>query len=135
MPESFSKKVALIRGYLEQLEKYLTECEDGNPSDSNVFSIERLFQLMVDEAVDVNTLILEKEKRPLPDTNQATFEALTDAGGISRDLHAKIAGSVGLRNRLVHRYETVQRTVLLREAKRYTEGYKEYLATVIKHYL
>ncbi|KKW11046.1 MAG: hypothetical protein UY50_C0022G0014 [Parcubacteria group bacterium GW2011_GWA2_49_9] len=136
MPESFSKKITLIQDYLRQLGEYLAECTEGTrPPDSTVFSIERLFQLVVDEAVDVNALILEREKRPLPDTNQATFEALADAGIISRDLHARIAGSVGLRNRLVHRYETVQRSVLLREVPTYTAAYTDYLAIVIKKYL
>ena len=99
------------------------------------FSIERLFQLVVDEAVDVNALILETEKRPIPDTNSGTFEALAEAHVIPRSLHARIAGSVGLRNRLVHRYETVQRNVLLREVPKYAEAYKEYLARVIQKYL
>ena len=136
MPESFSKKISLIKDYLRQLGEYLTECKsDKRPPDSTILSIERLFQLVVDEAVDINTLILEKEKRPLPDTNQATFEALADAEIISRDLHTKIAGSVGLRNRLVHRYETIQRTVLIREVPKYAEAYREYLAVVIKKYL
>ena len=136
MPESFSKKATLIKEYLSQLEEYLLECTGGKkPSDKTVFSIERLFQLVVDEAVDVNALILETEKRPIPDTNSGTFEALAEAHVIPRSLHARIAGSVGLRNRLVHRYETVQRNVLLREVPKYAEAYKEYLARVIQKYL
>lgn len=136
MPESLSKKITLIQDYLRQLEEYLAECKGGGqPSDKTIFTIERLFQLVVDEAVDVNALILEQEKRTLPDTNQATFQALADAEIIPQSLHVRIAGSVGLRNRLVHRYETVQKSVLLREAPKYTEAYKEYLAVVIKKYL
>lgn len=136
MSEEFSKKIGLIQDYLRQLEGYLAECHlVERPSDKTVFSIERLFQLMVDEAVDTNALILEKEKQPLPDTNQGTFKAIADTGIISHDLHARIAGSVGLRNRLVHRYETVQRSVLLREASKYTTAYKEYLTIIITKYL
>lgn len=136
MSEEFSKKIGLIQDYLSQLERYLASCSSGTrPPDSTIFSVERLFQLMVDEAVDVNTLILEKEKQPLPDTNQGTFEALADIGIVPQALHSRIAGSVGLRNRLVHRYETVQRSVLLREVPKYTAAYKEYLALVIRKYL
>ena len=136
MSEESAKKVGLIQDYLRQLEGYLAECRsDERPSDKTVFSIERLFQLMVDEAVDINTMILEKEKRPLPDTNQGTFEALADIGVVPKTLHSKIAGSVGLRNRLVHRYETVQRSVLLREVPKYAAAYKQYLAVIIKKFL
>lgn len=136
MSEEFSKKIGLIQDYLRQLEGYLAECYlVERPSDKVVFSIERLFQLMVDEAVDTNALILEKEKQPLPDTNQGTFEALADIEIVPRALHSRIAGSVGLRNRLVHRYETVQRSVLLREVPKYTAAYKEYLTLVIRKYL
>lgn len=136
MPETLQKKISLLEKYIRDLEGYLARARNEDTPDESVFlSIERLFQLMVDEAVDVNALILEKEKQPFPDSNQATFEALADVGIISRDLHSKIAGSVGLRNRLVHRYETVQKSVLLREAPKYAVAYKEYLTVVIKKYL
>lgn len=136
MPELFAKKIALIQDYLNRLEGFLRQCvPEGRPDDATILSIERLFQLMVDEAVDVNNMILERDKQPLPDTNQATFQALCDTGILSKELYARLAGSVGLRNRLVHRYETVQRSVLLRDAPRYTEAYKEYLAVLIKKFL
>lgn len=121
---------------MRDLEGYLARARSENTPDESVFlSIERLFQLMIDEAVDVNALILEKEKQPFPDNNQATFQALTDVGVIPQSLHSNIAGSVGLRNRLVHRYETVQKSVLLREVPKYVAAYKEYLAIVITKYL
>jgi uncharacterized protein YutE (UPF0331/DUF86 family) len=136
MPEIFSKKISLLKEYIKELENFLAKCRgDKKPDDAVYFSIERLFQLMVDEAVDLNVMILEKEKKPFPDTNQATFETLADIGAISKELYAKIAGSVGLRNRLVHRYETVQRTVLVKETGKYISAYKEYLSVVIKKYL
>lgn len=136
MPELLAKKIALIQDYLTRLEGFLRQCTGEKlVDDAAVLSIERLFQLMVDEAVDVNTLILEKEKQPLPDTNQATFQALVTRGILSKELYAKIAGSVGLRNRLVHRYETVQRSVLFKDAPRYAAAYKEYLTAIIKKFL
>ncbi len=136
MPELFSKKISLIQDYLKRLEGFLNQCAvEKRPDDATILSIERLFQLVVDEAVDINTMILEKERRQIPDTNQATFQTLADAGIIPKGLYAKIAGSVGLRNRLVHRYETVQKSVLLKEAPRYAEAYKEYLAVLIKKFI
>lgn len=136
MPEIFSKKISLLKDYLKELENFLTKCRGDGKSDAAVyFSIERLFQLMVDEAVDLNALILEKEKKPFPETNQATFETLADIGAISKELYPKIAGSVGLRNRLVHRYETVQREVLVKEVEKYLAVYKEYLAVIIGKFL
>ncbi|MBI2475755.1 MAG: DUF86 domain-containing protein [Candidatus Taylorbacteria bacterium] len=136
MPELLAKKITLIQDYLRQLEEYLRQCLGAKqPDNSAVFSVERLFQLVVDEAVDVNMIILEKEKHSLPDTNQGTFAALKDGGTIGEELHNRIAGSVGLRNRLVHRYETVQRSVLLREVQKYTAAYKEYLKLIIKKFL
>lgn len=136
MPDLLAKKIALIQDYLKRLEEFLRRCAGGRrPDDATILSIERLFQLMIDEAVDVNAMILESEKQPTPETNQATFQALADRGILPRALHAKIAGSVGLRNRLVHRYETVHRRVLLKETPRYAAAYKEYLAILIKKFL
>lgn len=135
MPDLISKKVFLLKGYIENLDFFLLKCRDEKPDESIFFSIERLFQLMVDEAVDVNAMILETEKKPFPDTNQATFETLADIGAIPQELYLKIAGSVGLRNRLVHRYETVQRRVLVGEVAKYLGAYKEYLVFVVKRYV
>lgn len=135
MSELLPKKISLLKEYAEWLEGFLAQCVGKRPDDAVFFSIERLFQLMVDEAVDINALILEQEKKPFPDTNQATFEMLADASVIPKALYGKIAGSVGLRNRLVHRYETVQRRVLVEEAGRYLAAYKEYLALIVNEYM
>ncbi|OHA25962.1 MAG: hypothetical protein A3C06_01925 [Candidatus Taylorbacteria bacterium RIFCSPHIGHO2_02_FULL_46_13] len=136
MPEVFSKKISLLKGYASNLADFLAKCRgDKKPDDAVFLSIERLFQLMVDEAVDINAMILEQEHKPFPDTNQGTFETLADIGIISKGLRAKIAGSVGLRNRLVHRYETVQKKVLVEEAVKYLAAYKEYLVVIVKKFL
>jgi len=135
MSDIIFKKISLLKGYIENLENFLLKCRDGVADESVFLSIERLFQLIVDEAVDINAIILEKEGKPFPDTNQATFEALVDIGAIPKEFHLKIAGSVGLRNRLVHRYETVQRKVLIEEVARYVMAYKEYAIFVVKRYV
>jgi uncharacterized protein YutE (UPF0331/DUF86 family) len=135
MSDIISRKISLLKGYIENLENFLAKCHDGEADEAVFLSIERLFQLIVDEAVDINAIILEKEKKPFPDTNQATFEVLTDIGVLSKELHLKIAGSVGLRNRLVHRYETVQRRVLVEEVSKYIISYKEYAVFIIRKYV
>ena len=75
MSDIIFKKISLLKGYIENLENFLLKCRDGVADESVFLSIERLFQLIVDEAVDINAIILEKEGKPFPDTNQATFEA------------------------------------------------------------
>ena len=135
MPEIISKKISLLKEYIENLDGFLKKGSEGVVDEAVFLSIERLFQLIVDEAVDINAIILEKEKKPFPDTNQATFEVLVDIGAIPKELHLKIAGSVGLRNRLVHRYETVQRRVLVEEVAKYIIAYKEYVMLMVKKYV
>lgn len=65
---------------------------------------ERLLQVSVDLAVDVNAHLSTAALGRAPATGRESFLALAEAGIIARDLADLLAPAAGLRNVLVHRY-------------------------------
>ena len=104
-------KLVTISEYLPRLMFHLEVYRRGTLAldDDRVFVIERLFQLIADAAIDINTYIIIQGKLESPDDYEGTFRILGQNKIIPSDLAEKISGSVGLRNRLVHAYEKVQR--------------------------
>jgi uncharacterized protein YutE (UPF0331/DUF86 family) len=90
---------------------------------------------MVDEAVDINILIITDSNKSVPDYNQSTFDSVSELKIIPETLSKHISGSVGLRNKLVHRYDMVQRKIFIQEVSRYVGLYKELLSILISKYV
>src|SRR3989344_4730388 len=108
-------KLAAMSVYLTQLMPHLEEYrrETLSLSDTRIFAVERLFQLMADAAIDINKHIITRDKLEPSDDYEGTFRVLGKHGILPYELAEKISGSVGLRNRLVHEYEKVQRKIMM----------------------
>jgi uncharacterized protein YutE (UPF0331/DUF86 family) len=65
---------------------------------------ERLIQVAVDLAVDVNGHLATAELGRAPTTGRESFLAAAEAGIVSTELAEQLAPAAGLRNVLVHRY-------------------------------
>ena len=76
------------------------------------YAAERLLQLIVDTAVDINAhLIVELTSTP-PQDDYDSFIKAVQAGVLAVDFALSIAQSTGLRNRLVHQYEAIDHTIV-----------------------
>lgn len=64
---------------------------------------ERLLQVSVDLAVDVNAHLAASILGRAPATGRESFLAIAEAGAIPRELAERLAPAAGLRNVLVHR--------------------------------
>lgn len=89
---------------------------------------ERLLQVAVDLAVDINAHLAAALLGRAPATGRESFTAAADAGVLSRALAERLAPAAGLRNVLVHRYvdidvQLVARAVadVLEQMPRYVE--------------
>src|SRR3989338_5201189 len=100
MPDAdiIKSKLAAMGVYLEKLAPFLEKYRSGTVAyDSpDVFVIERLFQLAVDAAIDINTHIITRGNLESADDYEGTFRVLGDNKIIPFDLGDKISGSVGL---------------------------------------
>jgi len=121
------KKLDNILGYREELEP-LFKFSDGEIKEDKLKlrTVERLIQLIADEMVDINGYLIKKLNLPVPDDFQSTFYSLGKNNILDNEFAGKLAPIVGLRNRLVHRYEEVDIDLLLEMAREGKSDFKLY---------
>ena len=98
-------KLIDIKNYYNELHPLL-EFNEREIIDDNLklHSVERLFQIIVDTAVDINTHIIAESDFNVPDDYQSTFITLGEKKILPMDFCLKIAPSVGLRNLIYSKY-------------------------------
>ena len=112
--EFVREKLNLISDYYKDLEEILAiPLQEIKKSSIRLYALERVFQLTVDEIVDINNHIIRHSGFNIPDDFQSTFIILAQNNVLPEDFASKIAHVVGLRNRLVHRYEKIDKQLFL----------------------
>lgn len=130
--------LVIIENKLSDLQSYYAELADILKEDSRSIiddnlklrSVERLFQLIVDTAIDINTHIIVTSHFPVPDDYQSTFITLAQKDFLSMDFAHTIAPSVGLRNLVVHRYGNVDVKRMVDDIRKEIGQYREYAAHI-----
>jgi len=91
---------------------------------------ERLLQELIEAAIDINTSILVQTGGKIPDDYYESFIALGELKIITPDLAQKLAPSAGLRNRLVHEYDTLEHALVLDSVRSAEKLYPRYVKQV-----
>ena len=91
---------------------------------------ERLVQVIVDLAVDINSHLVVAAGAPAPETGRESFHAAAAAGVLTADLAQLLAPSAGLRNLLVHRYGDVRLDLLAAGVTDTLNAYPRYIQQV-----
>jgi uncharacterized protein YutE (UPF0331/DUF86 family) len=115
------RKLVLLVGYADELRPLVEGSASGGPAVSNVTrrAIERLVQLLVEVAADGNGLIVAARGGTPPVTARESFVAVRDLGVLPHALAERfIASYVGLRNRVVHDYDTLDHRLVRQAARR-----------------
>src|SRR3989344_9634908 len=103
MPDTdvIKSKLGAMRDYLSELFPHIEKARQGiiTIESPEIRIIERLFLLIVDAAIDVNTHIITRNKFESPDDYQGTFGILAKHKVIPLELADQIQESVGLRNK------------------------------------
>jgi len=122
------KKIRNIEEYLEEV-KFIVSLGTKEIASNveKLRTLERNFQLVVDAMIDINMHFIAELELESPDSLQNTFEILGRKGIIPYDFSLKIAPVVGLRNKLVHQYEKVDRDFFIEQFKKEHKDFIEYL--------
>jgi len=125
------EKLKSIVVYIKELEPILElSFNDFSKNYRDYRTAERSFQLVVDSAVDINTLlILENGKQP-PENNFQSFIMAGELGVVEGVFAKELASSAGLRNRLVHEYEKTDLDIFYRSLKKFVPLYFEYIKKI-----
>ena len=121
-------KMADMQGYLQELHPILERASREIIEDNlKLHTVERLFQVIVDTAIDINIHIIMESDFTVPDDYQSTFITLGEHKILSMDFAVKIAPSVGLRNLVVHKYGRVDIKRMVEDIRNEIGDYIDYL--------
>lgn len=119
--------------FLEKARALFARATDEELRSSNdLYILERFFQIVVDDALDINHHFIKELKLPTPDDLQSTFKILAENKILSPDFAEKFAPVVGLRNRVVHQYEKVDPVVFLENFRANITDFDIYLKHILE---
>lgn len=130
--EIIQSKFEYIKKYLKEIHPLLKKDAKSllNESDQmRLYALERLFQLIVDTTLDINTHIIAESDFQIPDDQQSSFIIIAKNKVLPYEFAEKIAPSVGLRNRIVHKYDDEEMDVkrMVEYIKNNLSDYEEYM--------
>jgi uncharacterized protein YutE (UPF0331/DUF86 family) len=91
---------------------------------------ERLLQEAIEGALDINAHLIAELGREVPEDYYGGFIKLGDLGILTPDLARSLAPSAGLRNRLVHEYDTIDDAKVLGAIATTLELYPRYIQAI-----
>jgi len=129
-----TSKLDLIEQYQRQLTALL-ELSDAEiiSLPAQMAAVERFFQLMVDSMVDINQHIIRELDLKSADDLQSTFYPLGKKDILPNDFAQKLAPIVGVRNRLVHQYEDLDKKLFLKNLRDNFSQFETYREFIIKY--
>jgi len=128
------EKIKRVKGYLDEIKNLFRFSAKEILADSEKLHIaERLFQLIVDEMIDINQHFIKELNFDLSNDIEGTFHILGENNILPKDFALKIAPVVGLRNRLVHRYEELIPKIFIKTFQKECADFEEYIKFIINY--
>lgn len=127
------EKVAAIQRDLRELAEYKNATLEAIVSDYRTHkAIERMLEVIINEAIDINQHIIVKGGRgQLPFDFRESFLLLIEVGVYPAEFGKEISGSVGLRNILVHQYRKLDEQIFFSSIKDCLKQYTQYCEFIL----
>ncbi len=131
MSEIIVNKLIKMEEYIAELEEFKPDTYQEYKKDQlKRYAVERLIQLIIDIALDVNNILIKKaDKYPAKDYFSSFLE-LVDLEILPEEFAKDIAPSTGIRNRLVHEYERINDKVVYQNLDKLIKYYLNYIKYV-----
>ena len=121
-------KINRIKGYLKEITPFLNfSVKDIVGDTEKLRALERIFQLIVDEVIDINQHFIKELGLDVSNDLEGTFHILGENKILPEDFVFKFAPVVGLRNRLVHRYEELDPKIFIESFQKDYSDFEQYL--------
>ena len=135
-PDIVSRRLALMEESLRDLGLLADRtAADLAAAPLERAAAERLVQVVVDLAVDINSHLVVAAGAPAPQTGRESFPAAAEAGALTTDLAQRLAPSAGLRNLLVHRYGDIRLDLLASGVAATLSAYPDYIRQISAYLL
>ncbi|MDK2917594.1 MAG: hypothetical protein PWQ37_327 [Candidatus Petromonas sp.] len=129
--EVINEKLLKITTYINELKEIKPDTFEEYKKDIvKKYAIERLIQLIIDLALDINNIILSNMKKPPANDYFNSFIDLIELDILDHDFAYNIAPSTGLRNRLVHEYESINDKIVYESIDKVTVFYSKYVSVI-----
>ncbi|MGB9628413.1 MAG: type VII toxin-antitoxin system HepT family RNase toxin [Thermodesulfobacteriota bacterium] len=129
--EIVRRKLALIIENLKNLEPIEGMSQEEYLKDLyKRKATERLLQELFEAAIDINIHMIIEKGHTAPDDYYESFIKAGELKIISSDLAHKLAPSAGLRNRLVHEYDRLDHSMILKALRMAKELYSKYIQEI-----
>lgn len=125
------RKLVNLTAYVNELSPYLdVSYQEHRERPGNRRIVERLAQVIVECAIDVNgMLLLGAGQSPAQSAGQS-FEAVHELGIIDEHLLSRFRRYVGMRNRIVHDYDRLDNRTLFYSARRLLDDARVYVVQI-----
>jgi uncharacterized protein YutE (UPF0331/DUF86 family) len=131
--EIIENKIKNIKKYFKEIEPLL-KLEVRFLIDEKNYqylrTLERDFQLIVDGMVDINSHLMARLDLPVSDDYQSTFITLGENGILPIEFALKIAPAVGMRNKVVHKYDIIDNKKFIEDLKSGAKDFMEYVKLI-----
>jgi uncharacterized protein YutE (UPF0331/DUF86 family) len=128
---TIERKLVLLLGYVDELQPLVVAGRSRSSDNVARRALERLVQLIVETVMDSNGALAADGGLPPPASGRESFDAAERLRAVSPELAQRFRASyVGLRNRIVHEYETLDETLVLRAARRLVGDARSYASAV-----
>ena len=126
-----AQKLAFLIEHLDELEPLSAAALEEYKTDAiKRHAAEKLVELVVGYATDINQLIVEGLGHAVPQTYYSSFIAVQELSVLPQDLATRLANTTGLRNRLVHQYEKLSHEVVYYSLKPLLKNYRQYIVLI-----
>jgi len=130
-----AKKIKDIDGYAQEVKKDVLGFSDKEilGDSGRIHIAERLVQLIVDAMIDINQHIIKEKNLDVIDDFQGTFKVLADNNILPEEFALKIAPVVGIRNRIVHGYEKLDKNLFITNLRKNYSDFGKYASYISEH--
>jgi len=128
------RKLINLSEYIEELEPFLQYSYEQYISNYFIKRTgERLIQLIVENMVDINSILISEMNHAPSKDYYSSFEIIGKLGVIPINFATELAPCTGMRNRLVHEYDKIQDRIVFDSIKKVIEMVNMYIEYINKH--
>lgn len=122
------EKLEQINGYLAEAKEFFRFSDEDILKDSEKMHIaERLLQLIVDAMIDINQHFIKELDLKSSEDFQGTFYILAENNVLPPEFAEKIAPVVAVRNRIVHRYEELDKELFIKTFRKNQDDFRKFV--------
>jgi len=128
------QKLTNLTAYVNELAPYLdVSYQEHRERPGNRRIVERLAQVIVECAIDVNAMLLIGTGQPPAQSARRSFEVIRRLGIIDEHLLSRFRRYVGIRNRIVHDYDRLDNSTLFYSAHRLLDDARAYVVQIYSY--